>query len=151
MQASAHDAHEHILASAGALAFLNEYAESAAPPALYKALAEHQQACPLALLYHTLGEHICSHKPLKHVPPGLDWADATHDICLPATGTARREFLRLAHRPAAIDAWGQSLRTRFNGHPLAVCLALNTGPMVSALRPYDFLVLFPVHPLPVAK
>src|SRR6266704_2293903 len=82
---------------------------------------------------------------------GLDWADAKHDVCLQATGTARREFLSFAHRPEAIDAWVQTLRTRFHGHPVAVCLELNKGPIVSALRQYDFLVLFPVHPLTVAR
>ena len=66
---------------------------------------------------------------------GLDWADATHDICLQAAGTERREFLVLEHRPEAIDAWVQTLRTRFNGQPVAVCLELHTGPIVSALRP----------------
>ena len=82
---------------------------------------------------------------------GLDWADAKHDICLQATGTERREFLILEHRPEAIDAWVQTLRTRFNGQPVAVCLELNKGPIVSALRQYEFLVLFPVNPLTLAK
>jgi transposase len=82
---------------------------------------------------------------------GLDWADATHDVCIQATGTARREFLSFEHRPEAIDAWVQTLRTRFNGQPVAVCLELNKGPIVSALRKDDFLVLFPVNPLTVAK
>jgi transposase len=82
---------------------------------------------------------------------GLDWADAKHDICLQASGSAHRELLRLDHRPEAIDAWVQSLRTRFNGQPIAVCLELNKGPIVSALRQYEFLVLFPVNPLTVAK
>ena len=82
---------------------------------------------------------------------GLDWADAKHDVCLQATGTARREFLSFAHRPEAIDAWVQTLRTRFHGHPVAVCLELKKGPIVSALRHYDFLVLFPVNPLTVAR
>jgi transposase len=82
---------------------------------------------------------------------GLDWADAKHDICLQAIGSAPREFLCLDHRPDAIDAWVQSLRTRFNGQPIAVCLELNKGPIVSALRQYEFLVLFPVNPLTVAK
>jgi hypothetical protein len=59
---------------------------------------------------------------------GLDWADAKHDVCLQATGTTRREFLSFAHRPEAIDAWVQTLRTRFHGHPVAVCLELNKGP-----------------------
>jgi hypothetical protein len=46
MQAEVHDAFSHIFDSAGALAFVNEYAESAAPPALYNAFAERKQACP---------------------------------------------------------------------------------------------------------
>jgi len=50
-----------------------------------------------------------------------------------------------------IDAGGQSLRTRFNGQPVAVCRALTKGPMGSARQHEECLVLFPVHPLPVAK
>src|SRR6266478_7154807 len=82
---------------------------------------------------------------------GLDWADTKHDVCLQAAGTAPREFLRLEHSPEAINAWVQTLRTRFNGQPVAVCLELNKGPIVSALRNYEFLVLFPVNPLTVAR
>jgi hypothetical protein len=57
MPAEAPDAHEPSFASAGALAFVNAYAESAALPALSHAFAERQQACPLAPLYHTQGDH----------------------------------------------------------------------------------------------
>ena len=57
----------------------------------------------------------------------------------------------LAHTPEAIDAWVSTLRTRFNGSPMAICLALHTGPLVSALRTYDFLVLFPINPLTLAR
>src|ERR671922_35230 len=82
---------------------------------------------------------------------GLDWADAKHDVCIQAAGTKQREFLVLEHRPEAIDAWVQTLRTRFHGQPIAVCLELNKGPIVSALRHYDFLVLFPINPLTLAQ
>jgi transposase len=82
---------------------------------------------------------------------GLDWADAKHDICVQAAGTERREFLVLEHSPEAIDAWVRTLHARFNGQPIAVCLELNKGPIVAALRKYDFLVLFPVNPLTLAK
>src|SRR5262249_30847035 len=51
----------------------------------------------------------------------------------------------------AINAWVQTLRTRFHGQPVAVCLELTKQPIVSALRTYDLLVLFPVNPLTVAK
>jgi hypothetical protein len=47
MHAEARDADEHIFASAGARAFVNEYSESAALPALYNAFAERTQAWPL--------------------------------------------------------------------------------------------------------
>src|SRR2546429_5631449 len=82
---------------------------------------------------------------------GLDWADAKHDVCLQAAGTTQREFLRLEHSPEEINSWVQTLRTRFNGQPVAVCLELTKGPIVSALRQYEFLVLFPVNPLTVAR
>ena len=82
---------------------------------------------------------------------GIDWADAKHDLCLQAAGTAKRERFQLEHTPEAIDAWVTTLRTRFNGHPVAVCLELDKGPLVSALRKYDFLVLFPINPLTLAR
>lgn len=71
MQAEARDAFEHIFASAGALAFLNEYSESAAPPALYHAFVERKQACPLAQLYPRRRDHPCSHKHPKPLRPLL--------------------------------------------------------------------------------
>jgi hypothetical protein len=58
MQAEAPDAHEHSFASAGARACVNAYSESAASPALSRAFAERQQACPFSPLYPTLGEPI---------------------------------------------------------------------------------------------
>src|SRR5262249_55228451 len=76
---------------------------------------------------------------------------AQHDVCRQAAGTAPREFLSLEHRPEEIHAWGQTLRTRFHGHPVAVCLELTQGPLVSALRHDDCLVLCPVTPLTGAK
>jgi hypothetical protein len=82
---------------------------------------------------------------------GRDWADAKHEVGLPAAGAARRACLVRAHRPAAIDAWGQPLRMRLHGPPVAVWLELRKGPMGSARRPEAFLVLFSVHPLPLAR
>ena len=81
---------------------------------------------------------------------GRDWAAATHDGCLHAAGTAHREFLRLAHRPAEMHAWVQTLRTRGHGPPGAVCLARPTGPLVSARRHDACLGRCPVTPLPGA-
>jgi hypothetical protein len=82
---------------------------------------------------------------------GIDWVEATHDRCLQAAGTAKREGLQLAHSPAAIEAWGITRRTRFHGPPVAICLELTKGPSVSALRTYDVCVIFPIHPLTLAR
>src|SRR5262245_10748408 len=82
---------------------------------------------------------------------GIDWADAKHDGCLQAAGAAKREYFQLEHTPAAIDAWVTTLRTRFHGQPVALCLELTKGPLVFALRQYDLLVLCPLNPLTVAR
>src|ERR671934_354516 len=82
---------------------------------------------------------------------GIDWADAKHDGCLQAAGAAKRECFQLEHTPEAIDAWVTTLRTRFNGQPVAICLELIKGPLVTALRKYDFLVLCPINPLTLAR
>jgi transposase len=81
---------------------------------------------------------------------GLDWADTSHAVCLQAAGSDTRESSVLAHTPEAISAWAGTLRHRFGGQPIAVCLELTKGPLVSALSAHDFLVLFPVNALTVA-
>src|SRR5262245_5317169 len=82
---------------------------------------------------------------------GNDWADAKPDVCLPAAGAQKRAACLLEHTPETLDAWVSMLRTRFHGQPMAICLELNKGPMVSALRKDDFLVLFPINPMTVAR
>jgi transposase len=82
---------------------------------------------------------------------GIDWADAKHEICLQAADSTAHEFSALDHTPEAIDAWVCTLRQRFGGQPVAVCLELNKGPIVYALRKYEFLVLFPINPLTLAR
>ena len=82
---------------------------------------------------------------------GIDWADAKHDGCLQTAASTKRAYCQLEHTPEAIDAWGTTRRTRCNGPPVAIGLALNKGPLVSALRTYDFLVLFPINPLMLAR
>jgi transposase len=82
---------------------------------------------------------------------GIDWADTKHDICLQASGSDKREYTTVEHMPETLDTWVRTLRQRFKGQPIAICLELNKGPLVSVLRKYDFLVLFPVNPLTLAR
>jgi transposase len=82
---------------------------------------------------------------------GIDWAHAKHDICLQLAHSEERESTVLPHRAEAIEAWAGSLRQRFAGRPVALCLEIDKGPLVYALQKYDFLVLFPVNPATLAK
>jgi transposase len=82
---------------------------------------------------------------------GIDWADRKHDVCLQVAGVDACERSVLEHRPTVIDAWARDLRKRFDGRPVAVCLELSQGPIVSALLEHDFFVIFPVHPSTLAN
>jgi transposase len=82
---------------------------------------------------------------------GIDWADRKHDICLKAADNDKHERSVIAHRPEAIEQWASGLRERFAGRPIAVCLEIARGPLVSALQRYEFLVLFPVNPSTLAS
>lgn len=77
---------------------------------------------------------------------GLDWADRHHDVSLQVDGSAIVERHRIAHTPEALVEWVGELRRRFEGRPVGICLELSRGPLVHALLPYEFIVLFPVNP-----
>ena len=82
---------------------------------------------------------------------GIAWAAAQHDVCLQAVGSDTQEGSQFDHTPAVIDAWARALQERFAGCPVAVGLERNKGPLVYALRQYDFFVLFPINPGTLAK
>ena len=72
-------------------------------------------------------------------------------MCLQCRGSARREDACHRASPEAIDEWARGLRERFGGRPVAIALELEQGPIVSALRKYDFIVLFPINPATLSK
>jgi transposase len=82
---------------------------------------------------------------------GIDWADTKHDVCLQTAGHQATKSSTLEHTPEAIAAWADSMRRRYRGQPVAICVELDKGPLVYALREYDFFVLFPVNPLTLAR
>jgi hypothetical protein len=82
---------------------------------------------------------------------GIDWAAATHDVCLQTAAATTQAYCQRAHPPAAMDAGGTTLRTRCHGPPVAIGLDRTTGPLVSAWRTDDFLGLCPLQPLRLAR
>ncbi len=82
---------------------------------------------------------------------GIDWSDKKHDLCLIETATGKREASVLPHSPQKIDEWATSLRARYGGQLVAVCLEQSRGPLIYALLKYDFLTLYPVNPRTLAR
>jgi len=81
---------------------------------------------------------------------GIDWADKKHDYCIQGGNKSNREFGILTHSPDKINDWVQSLHQRFGGQ-LAISIELTKGPIVYALQKYNFITLFPINPLMLAK
>ncbi len=73
----------------------------------------------------------------------FDWGDKKHDVCLKAAGAERVEQSVVPHGPVELEEWARQLRQRFEGKPIAVCLELSRGPLVSALLEHDFFVIYP--------
>lgn len=82
---------------------------------------------------------------------GLDWGDKEHSVCLKERGDDRFETWVVKHKPKELDGWAEQLKVRFGGKPVAVCLELTRGPVVSALLKYPFISLFPVNPATLAR
>jgi transposase len=82
---------------------------------------------------------------------GIDWADKKHDLCLQVRGEAELEHSTLSHTPETIEAWASTLRARFAGQPVGICIESRKVPLIHALLKYDFLTLFPVNPQTLAR
>lgn len=81
----------------------------------------------------------------------LDWADQKHAVALQESGSHQREHFSLDHSPEALQSWIQSLRERFGGRRVAVAVEQKRGALIYALMHTEFLHLYPVNPVTVAK
>lgn len=81
---------------------------------------------------------------------GLDWANKKHDVCLQLPQQQERLFNVIRSSPEAVDEWVRGLHQRYGGQ-IAIALELDKGPIVYILQKYDYVTLFPVHPLMLAK
>src|SRR5215831_17334182 len=82
---------------------------------------------------------------------GLDWADQKHAVTLQESGNDQRYRFTLDHTPEALQSWIQSLRDRFGGRPVAIAVEQKRGALIYALMHVEFLHLYPVNPVAVAK
>jgi transposase len=82
---------------------------------------------------------------------GLDWADQKHALVLRESDSDQRQHFTLDHTPEAVQDWIQSLRDRFGGRPVAIAIEQKRGALIYALMHVEFLHLYPVNPVTVAK
>jgi transposase len=81
----------------------------------------------------------------------VDWADQNHAVALLESGSDQRQHVTLNHTPEALQSWIQSLRERFGGRQVAVAVEQKRGALIYALMHVEFLHLYPVNPVTVAK
>jgi transposase len=77
---------------------------------------------------------------------GLDWADKKHDLWIQFAQGGPPEHLILEQSAEAIHDWVALMRPRCHGQPVALAVETSSGAVISALRNYDFIVLFPINP-----
>lgn len=77
---------------------------------------------------------------------GLDWADDHHDVSLQEAGSSIVERGKVSQTPEALTEWIATLRQRFGGRYVGICLETSRGPVVYALLEHDFIVLYPINP-----
>src|SRR5438552_19064023 len=80
----------------------------------------------------------------------IDCADQQHAVCLFDPSTGEREQIIVKHTPAALEEWALSLRQRFGGEPVVVCVEQSRGALIYALVKYDFFVRYPINPATLA-
>ena len=82
---------------------------------------------------------------------GIDWADQKHDISLSASVDGKAEYKIISSTPEALSEWCSQLRQRFPEGEIAVCLEQSRGSLVYHLMTYDFIILYPVNPITLAR
>ena len=82
---------------------------------------------------------------------GIDWADKKHDICEHPNHTEKYHYSIIKSKPEALHEWAISLKKRYPNQKIAMVCELKKGPLIYALSKYDYLVLFTINPLTVAK
>lgn len=80
---------------------------------------------------------------------GIDWANDKHDVCVQST-SGDRKLSVLSSSPEGIHEWITNL-SKVHPGKIAVCVELSKGPIVYALQKYEFVTIFPIQPIMLAR
>jgi transposase len=82
---------------------------------------------------------------------GLDRADKKINVSLQPSAQSKRERRIIKGGAEALHAWVATVRARFPGQTVAICLEQPAAGLIHALMGYDFMLLYPVNPVTLAR
>ena len=82
---------------------------------------------------------------------GLDKSDKKINVSLQRYGAARIERSIIQGSAQALHAWVAALCARFPHQRVAICVEQPAAGLIHALMGYDFVVLFPINPVTLAR
>jgi transposase len=82
---------------------------------------------------------------------GLDRSDNKINVSLKPWGQNKIERSIMKSGAEALHAWATALSARFRGERVAICLEQPAAGLIHALMGYDFMVLFPINPVTLAR
>src|SRR6266496_4532581 len=82
---------------------------------------------------------------------GLDKSDQKINVTLQRCSTARSERSIIQGSAEALHPWVAALCARFPHQPVAICVERPAAGLIHALMGYDFVVLFPINPVTLAR
>jgi len=82
---------------------------------------------------------------------GLDKSDNKINVSLQSCGQNKIERSIIKSGAEALHAWVAALCARFPQQRIAICLEQPASGLIHALMGYDFIVLFPINPVTLAR
>jgi Transposase len=82
---------------------------------------------------------------------GLDKSDKKINVSLQRCGAAKIERSIIKGGAEALHAWVAALCTRFPHQQVAMCVEQPAAGLIHGLMGYDFIVLFPINPVSLAR
>lgn len=81
----------------------------------------------------------------------IDWADKEHEVCVLNPKTQTRTPRTLEQSPQRLHAWLQDIQRRHPGQRIAVALEQKTGALINFLLEFDWIDVYPVNPVTLAR
>jgi transposase len=82
---------------------------------------------------------------------GIDWADATHEVCFCNPRTHHRSHQQVTQDPNILHTWIGKLQHQYPGQKIAVAVEQKQGALIHGLQEYEFIDIYPLNPATSAQ